>query len=116
MALHLTAGIEVVLNFLAPDEPDRFFEVSGERQRLRWSGAAPAPLLRVVDEWQNAAATLDATGAREFWVAPIETVSLSEDGFERIYQGSQILALWPLELAAGAVWSARLALRVSTAR
>jgi alpha-amylase len=116
MALHLTAGLEVVLNFLAPDEPDRFFEVSGARQRLRWSGAAPAPRLRVVDEWQNVAATLDAPGAREFWIAPIETVSLSEDGFERIYQGSQILAWWPLELAAGTMWSARLVLRISAAR
>ncbi len=116
LALHLTAGLEVVLNFLAPDEPDRYFEVQGRRHRLRWSGAAPAPSLRVADEWQNVAAALEAPGAHEFWVAPVETVSLSEDGFERIYQGSQILAVWPLELFAGATWSARLSLRVSPAR
>jgi hypothetical protein len=27
---------------------------------------------------------------------PIETVSLSEDGFERNYQGSLLMALWDL--------------------
>ena len=35
----------------------------------------------------------------DFWIAPIETVSESEDGFERIYQGSQIVAVWPVELS-----------------
>ena len=58
---------------------------------------------------------LDAPAAAEFWVAPIETVSISEDGFERVYQGSQILALWPVELRPGVPWDARLALHVSPA-
>jgi len=54
-----------------------------------------------VDEWQNVAATIEAPCAKEIWVALIETISESEEGFERVYQGSQILAVWPLELAAG---------------
>jgi alpha-amylase len=49
-------------------------------------------------------------------VAPIETVSESEEGFERIYQGSQILAVWPLELNPGATWTAQLTLGVDRAR
>jgi alpha-amylase len=36
--------------------------------------------------------------------APIETVSLSEAGFERIFQGSAILVSWPLALAPGGSW------------
>jgi alpha-amylase len=114
--LHLQAGIEMVLNFLAPDAHDRYFESAGQRQPLRWSAATPASQLRVVDEWQNVAAVIEASAAREFWVAPIDTISISEDGFERVYQGSQILAVWPLEVAPGATWSARLSLRVTTAR
>lgn len=114
--LHLSAGLEVVLNFLAPNEGDRYFEMPEGRQRLNWNGIAPAPRLRVVDEWQNVAAELESGSAQHFWVAPIETVSLSEDGFERVYQGSQILAVWPLELAAGEVWNARLTLRARKAR
>lgn len=116
LPLSLLAGVEVILNFLAPNEPDRYFEVAGGRQPLHWSGTTAAPHLRVVDEWQNIAATIEAERPKEFWVAPIETVSLSEAGFERVYQGSQILGLWPLELAAGQTWNARLTLRAATAR
>ncbi len=35
----------------------------------------------------------------EVWIAPIETVSNSESGIERTYQGSQLLCLWPAGLA-----------------
>jgi alpha-amylase len=33
-----------------------------------------------------------------FWRFPVETVSLSESGFEKIFQGSCLLFYWPLEL------------------
>jgi alpha-amylase len=38
--------------------------------------------------------------ARLLWY-PVETVSNSEGGFERVYQGSSILFRWPVSLAAG---------------
>ena len=95
----VNVGIEVVVNFLAPSAPDRYFESSGQRFPLRWSAAVPASQLRLVDEWQKVGVTLVAPDAREFWIAPIETVSESEDGFERIYQGSKIITLWPVELS-----------------
>jgi alpha-amylase len=106
-------AIEVIVNFLAPDASDRYFEVENRRFPLRYSAAAPAPFLRVVDEWQKAAIALEAPSARGFWVAPIETVSESEDGFERIYQGSQIAAVWPVELASGAEWQGHLFFRAA---
>ncbi|HXR10171.1 MAG TPA: alpha-amylase/4-alpha-glucanotransferase domain-containing protein, partial [Candidatus Acidoferrales bacterium] len=112
-AASVNVAIEVVVNFLAPSESNRFFELDGRRFPLRWSAAVPAAVLRVVDEWQQAAVALQADAARHLWVAPIETVSESEDGFERIYQGSQIAAVWPVELAAGAEWKGQLMLRVS---
>jgi hypothetical protein len=65
-----------------------------------------------VDEWQNVAATIEAPYAKEIWFAPIETISESEEGFERVYQGSQILAVWPLELAAGKPWTGEVSLHV----
>ena len=113
--LRLMAGLELVFNLLAPDAPDRYFEWTGGHEPLRWGGTAPAPELRMVDEWQNVSILINAAGAREFWVAPIETVSESEDGFERVYQGSQILPLWPLELAPGALWTGRVSVRVGLA-
>jgi hypothetical protein len=48
------------------------------------------------DGWQKVRITLHAPGTDGFWIAPIETVSESEEGFERVYQGSQILARWRL--------------------
>jgi hypothetical protein len=107
-------GIEAVVNFLAPASPDRYFESSGQRYPLRWASAVPASELRVVDEWQKIAVALKAPAARDFWVSPIETVSESEDGFERIYQGSQIIAIWPVELQTDAEWRGRLTLKVSS--
>ncbi len=106
-------GIEAVLNFLAPTSHDRYFESGGERQPLRWSAVAPGSNLRVVDEWQGVSVTLTAPHSQEFWITPIETVSESEEGFERIYQGSQIVAVWPLEIASGTEWRCQLNFNVA---
>ena len=110
----IALGLESVVNFLAPTEPDRFFETPTGPQNLRFSGILPGPLLRVEDGWQKVRVTLHAPGSREFWVAPIETVSESEGGFERVYQGSQILALWRPDLLQHTSFSARLLCRVES--
>ncbi|MGB0036328.1 MAG: alpha-amylase/4-alpha-glucanotransferase domain-containing protein [Candidatus Acidiferrales bacterium] len=109
-------AIETIVNFLAPAAADRYFVFGGQRYPLRWGAAVPASDLRVVDEWQGVGVTIAAPHARDFWVTPIETVSESEEGFERIYQGSQILAIWPVELQPDAEWKGQLALRVAQLR
>ncbi|MGB8540185.1 MAG: alpha-amylase/4-alpha-glucanotransferase domain-containing protein [Candidatus Acidiferrales bacterium] len=111
-AASMFVGLEVVINFLAPSAPDRYFETHGQRYPLRWGASTPASKLRMVDEWQGVSVTLGAPNAQDFWVTPIESVSESEEGFERIYQGSQVMAVWPIELAPGAKWTGRLGLKV----
>ena len=64
------------------------------------------------DGWQRVCVALHAPLSEGFWVAPIETVSESEEGFERVYQGSQILAVWRPPLTTQKVWSARLVWRL----
>jgi alpha-amylase len=108
----INVGVEVVINLLAPSAPDRYFQSGGKQFPLRWGAAVPAVDLSVVDRWQQISAQIEAPGAHTFWIAPIETVSESEEGFERIYQGSQVIAVWPIELAAGAEWKAQVALRL----
>jgi hypothetical protein len=108
----VAVGIESVLNLLAPAEPDRFFETPTGPQNLRFSGTLPGPALRMEDGWQRLRITLHAPAAQHFWVAPIETVSESEEGFERVYQGSQILAVWYPDLSAAQQWKAHLVWRV----
>jgi 4-alpha-glucanotransferase len=111
--LHAHAGLELVLNLLAPDEENRYFLCDGRRHRLNWAGALPGPQIEMVDEWQGVAIRIHAPAAREFWIAPIETVSESEEGFERVYQGSQILPVWVLDLPPGGVWRQSVTLTVT---
>jgi len=112
----MDVGLELVVNFLAPDAPDRYIEVGGKRNPMRWSGAAVASELRLVDEWQKVSVTVQAQGARDYWVAPVETISESEEGFERIYQGSQVLAVWPVEFQPGRAWKGRLVFTIAPLR
>jgi len=105
-------AIEMIVNLLAPNEPDRYFETPSGPQSLRYSGALPGPVLHMQDGWQRLRVTLHAPGSENFWIAPIETVSESEDGFERVYQGSQILARW--RLSTQKVLSARVVWRLET--
>jgi 4-alpha-glucanotransferase len=118
--LQFQAGLEMVINLLAPNEPDRYLEVGvhdgASRHPLQWGGESAAPVIRAVDEWQNVAVRIDAPGATKFWTVPIDTVSESEEGFERVYQGSQILAVWPVEFEAGGEWSAEMFVDVTAAK
>jgi 4-alpha-glucanotransferase len=110
----MAVGIESVINLLAPSEPDRFFDTPGGRHNLRFSGSLPGPVLRLEDGWQGLRIALHAPAAEEFWITPIETVSESEEGFERVYQGSQILALWRPGLTTQKNWSASLVWRIES--
>jgi 4-alpha-glucanotransferase len=52
----------------------------------------------------------------ETWISPIDTVSNSEAGFERVYQGSAVVFAWPLVLPAGVATAVRVEHTVTTAR
>jgi 4-alpha-glucanotransferase len=110
----LAVGIESVVNFLAPTESDRFFQTPGGPENLRFSGCLAGPTLRMEDGWQRIRISLHAPGAEQFWIAPIETVSESEEGFERVYQGSQILALWRPSLSTAKPWAGHLFWRIES--
>ncbi len=51
----------------------------------------------------------------DIWWASVDTVSISEDGFERTHQGSGLTFVWPLELAPGERRTVSVRLGVSTA-
>jgi len=93
-ATPLALGIELVFNLLAPDAPDRYFLARGVRRPLEFKGEIDAPQLVLVDEWQRVRITLTGDPTPRWWIVPIETISQSETGYERVYQGSAILAVW----------------------
>jgi alpha-amylase len=101
-------GSEWVCNFLAGNAPDRFFEADGvplDPPQLSASSVVTGKTrLRIVDNWMKLAFEIDCKLPTEFWRTPIETVSLSEGGFERVYQGSIVMPVWQVQLAPAEVW------------
>jgi alpha-amylase len=75
---------------------DRYFSLP-ERPTLATPGRVTRTRVGLVDEWAGVAIDLRATPAAAFAWAPVETVSVSEGGFERIYQGTAITLAWPLD-------------------
>ncbi len=114
--VEFSVGLEMIVNLLAPNVPDRFIEFAGQRKPLEWSGAVAGSCAHFVDEWQDVAVKIEARGANHIWIAPIETVSESEEGFERVYQGSQILGVWNVSLGPEETWSAETLVRVERAK
>ena len=57
--------------------------------------------LAVGNSWLDIEMALSTSRPAVFWRFPLETVSGSEAGFERVYQGSSILLQWPVDLPPG---------------
>jgi alpha-amylase len=98
-------GIEFNINLLAGDAPDRYYDIRGhqlEDRRLASKGELKdVSEIQLVDEWVGMKVVLKTDRNCNLWRFPVETVSLSESGFERIFQGSCLLLYWPLELERG---------------
>jgi alpha-amylase len=89
------------LALTAGNAPDRYFDLAA-RPMLGSSGRArDRTEVTLVDEWAAVEARLRWSPAAELAWGPVETVSLSEGGFERIYQGTALLLVWPLDVGAG---------------
>ena len=89
------------LALTAGDAPGRYLTAPGRPSLGSTGRLAGAQGVSLVDEWAGVEARLEwAPGAELAW-GPVQTVSLSEDGFERIYQGTALLLVWPVELGPG---------------
>ncbi len=65
---------------------------------------AAASELHMGNTYRDTDLYLILSPAADLWKLPIETVSNSVDGFERVYQGTSLIARWPLRLEPGATW------------
>ncbi len=90
-------GVELNLTLLAGDAADRYYvlDKAGKKARMNSEGATTGvSTLKLVDEYAKMAVELTVGTPCDLWRFPIETVSQSESGYERTYQGSCLLLHW----------------------
>lgn len=95
--------IEFNLTVLTDQADDRYMLVNDERRKLD-AGAAmdAAASVALVDEWQQRRAVIKPSQPAKLINYPVYTVSSSDGGFERTYQGTCImLGFDPEALASG---------------
>jgi alpha-amylase len=104
-------AVQCNLTLSAGEAPGRYFRVDG-RPSLGSRGCLEgAGALAMIDEWLGCELAIECDVPAAVAWAPVETVSLSETGFERIYQGSALLFVWPLALGPGQSWETSLRVR-----
>ena len=111
-------GLEWTLTMLGGGgNPSAWWEIDDRRtgHDARGTAEAVSSLAQGNDYVGIAVATTVSKPATAWW-APVETVSNSESGFERVYQGSGLLLSWPLALAIGESFSVTLRHAVTTDR
>ena len=103
-------GVQWNLTLTAGDAFGRYFRLPGHPSLGGRGARAGERELVMVDEWIGAELALGSAEPADYAWAPVETVSLSEAGLERIYQGSSIVWCWPLRLTPGETRELRIAL------
>jgi 4-alpha-glucanotransferase len=92
------------LALTAGDARGRYYRVPGLPSLCSRGTLSHAGALTLVDEWAGCEVEVDWNKPGDAGWAPIETVSLSESGYERIYQGSAIVVSWPVALPPAGSW------------
>ena len=100
--VELWFGVEWCFGGMAGDAPDRFYEFDGRQlpdRRLRSAGEElMVSSVHLTDRWLKLRSGFAMDTPAVVWRFPIETVSLSEGGFERNYQGSVVIPHWKFRL------------------
>ncbi|MEQ8821490.1 MAG: DUF1926 domain-containing protein [Sumerlaeia bacterium] len=102
-------GVEFNVNLLAGHAPDRVHEVEGhdlgDHNQMDSEGILHnVSKFAVRDGWKNIRVEWKLSQEADHWRLPIETVSNSEAGIERIYQSTVVMPVWKLALGVGQTW------------
>ena len=115
--LEARVGIEWSTTMLGGSgNPAAWWEVDGTRSPHDGRGSASGVGAIAQGNDDIGIVVTSTTTSADAWWAPIETVSNSEDGFERVYQGSGLLLSWPGKLRRGERWSRTITNLVETTR
>ncbi len=105
-----TFGSEWNFGLLAGDADDRYVLVNGRRgpgsMKLGTAGTHDdVHEIGVLDHWQQVDIRIALSREAALWRYPVETVSLSEGGYEKTYQATALFPHWQIALAPGERWS-----------
>lgn len=110
-------GVEFSLNLLAAQSDDRYYHVPGreipDRHMASKGELHDLTALGARDEANGIDYLLTWNRPATLWRFPVETISMSESGFERVYQGSVFMPHWKLDLPAGGTWTVTFEQQVS---
>jgi alpha-amylase len=111
-------GVEWAITMLGGGgNPEAWWDLDGVRGRHDGTGeAASIERLAQGNTWLGAEVETLVGPAADAWYAPIETVSNSEAGFERVYQGSALLLSWLVRLGPDELFTATVRHRASIER
>ncbi len=106
--LNTTFGPEFNFSLLAGNAHDRYYDIPGhvlDRRNLASRGETNnVSCVSLVDDWLKLKMSLAFEQPATLWRAPVETVSQSEAGFERVYQSSMVMPLWRISLKPESAW------------
>jgi alpha-amylase len=96
-------GLELSIQLLGGGgNPQAWYDIAGARSAHDGSGqASPISSIGYGNDWVGLAIRATLEPVADAWWSPIETVSNSESGFERVYQGSALLVSWAVRLLPG---------------
>ncbi|MDI6783960.1 MAG: DUF1926 domain-containing protein, partial [bacterium] len=101
-------GVELNFSLLAGNAEDRYYYFPGkelaDRKLASFGEINNVTEMGLVDEWQKLNINLKFDNPANIWRFPIETISNSEAGFERVYQSSVVVPNWILDLGSNSSW------------
>ncbi len=111
-------AVEFNLAMMGGYDEQRWFEIPGrelgERHLASTGIEEQVEQVLLRDSQRDFIFTLEFNKPAQLWRAPVETISLSEDGLERVYQQSMILPRWQIDLYPEKSWSVELKMRFSS--
>jgi hypothetical protein len=103
---------EMNFTLLAAESPDRYYRFPEREVGDSGMGSEgeieDITRFMLVDEWRKMKVDFRLSPAATLWRYAIETVSQSEDGFEKTYQGSCLVLLWRVPFSKESADTARI--------
>ena len=98
-------GVEFNWSMLAGDAPDRYYYINNhdlKNNRMVSRGETPdVDIFGLKDDYHKLDISFRLSEPCRLWRFPIETVSMSEYGFERVYQSSVTCPCFEMKIPAG---------------